>query len=72
MIASTALNVFGNLLKLDLKAHLLPENGTERQITRVIILTHPNMIITEDEGALAKSTSSYLTFIAMKDQLFHL
>ena len=72
MIASTTFKVLNGILKLELETHLLPKSRAERQITSTLILTDPNMVVTEDKGTLANSTSSNLTFIAMNDQLFHL
>ena len=72
VIASAALNVFDDLLKLDLETHLLPKNWAKRQITSTIILTAPNMVITEDKGTFANPTSLYLAFVGMNNQLFHL
>ena len=71
VIACATLNVFDGLLKLELKAHLLPENRTERQITSTIVLTNPNMIVTEDKGTLANTTPLHIAFVAMNYQLLH-
>ena len=68
----TTYKVFHGLLKLELKAHLLPNSRTKGQLAATIILAHPNMVITQDQGLLANLTSSNLAFIAMKDHLFHL